>query len=293
MTIQNSAMLCSLKMTKLGNTRKDKQATREMAASKGAQSSSVKVSKELLPDNPHLRDITRLDETIRETLRYYGLPWDAASWLLPTKHFVAFNAEVRALLGQREALVKSFTDNYPNAVAQAAAKLGTLYDANDYIHPDDAAEAFTADVSYAPIPTAGDFRIDMEAGAIAELESSYERSLQSKTAELKKEAWSRVHGVAAALVDRLTDDTTAATKTGAKIFRDTLVTNASELVGLLDGFNIDNDPALNAARETLMDTIQGITPEALRASAGLRASTANSAAHALAQASAEMDKFGW
>jgi hypothetical protein len=294
MTIQNSAILCSVKLTKLGNSRKDKDATRALAAEKGASARAVKVSKELLPDNQLLRDITQLDDEIRAKLRTYALPWDAANWLLPTAHFAKFSAAIDGLARARESLVMDFVRDYPAAVLRAEKQLGAMYDPYNYTHPDDVADAFTADIVYAPIPTAGDFRIDMESSAVAELADNYEQALEAKQRALTMDTWDRIREVAEALEDRLTDDPNAkVTKTGAKTFRDTLVTNAEEIIELLEGFNITNDPDVARVRQELAIALNGVTPDALRNNAALRSQVASAAASVLNRAELVADKFGF
>ena len=49
-----------------------------------------------------------------------------------------------------------------------------------------------------------------------------------------------------------------------KIFRDSLVENARDMVQLLADFNLTGDDAMDRARVRLMDALDGVTPEALR-----------------------------
>ena len=58
-----------------------------------------------------------------------------------------------------------------------------------------------------------------------------------------------------------------------KVFRDTLVTNVSDLVGLLDGFNLTNDPKMKSMKVRLDKALRGITPDALREDNDLRSET--------------------
>jgi hypothetical protein len=48
------------------------------------------------------------------------------------------------------------------------------------------------------------------------------------------------------------------------VFRDSLVTNAVELCGLLTKLNVTNDPKLEYARKTLEQTIAGVDADRLR-----------------------------
>ena len=54
------------------------------------------------------------------------------------------------------------------------------------------------------------------------------------------------------------------------IFRDTLISNAVAACNMLKGFNVSNDPALEAARLKLEETLYGVSADALREDLGLR-----------------------
>jgi hypothetical protein len=75
-----------------------------------------------------------------------------------------------------------------------------------------------------------------------------------------KDAWGRLHEQLLRMSDRLADlDTPRELKNGekvfTKVFRDSLVENAVELVDLLKHFNLTNDPSMEQARVALNDAI--------------------------------------
>ena len=61
-----------------------------------------------------------------------------------------------------------------------------------------------------------------------------------------------------------------------KVFRDTLVSNVLDIVDLLSVCNVTNDSQMEAMRLKLEDTLQGVTPDALREDEFLRAETKKS-----------------
>jgi hypothetical protein len=85
--------------------------------------------------------------------------------------------------------------------------------------------------------------------------------------------------------ERLADDDSGA-ETKKKIFRDTLVTNAQELVQDLKHLNIINDPKIEDARKQLSKAVDGLDAETLRDSS-----------HTRQEVKAEVDdilsKFNW
>ena len=61
-----------------------------------------------------------------------------------------------------------------------------------------------------------------------------------------------------------------------KIFRDSLVSNVTDMIDMLDVCNITGDSQMSAMKAQLEDALRGITPEALREDAYLRAETKRS-----------------
>ena len=58
-----------------------------------------------------------------------------------------------------------------------------------------------------------------------------------------------------------------------KIFRDTLVSNVTDMVELLHVCNVTGDSQMSALANQLDETLRGVTPDALREDAYLRAET--------------------
>jgi hypothetical protein len=83
------------------------------------------------------------------------------------------------------------------------------------------------------------------------------------------DVWQRTYKVLSNMSERL-DYAKGDTK---KIFRDTLVDNVTDIVELLNVCNVTNDGQMTAMAMKLEDTLRGITPDALREDAFLRAET--------------------
>ena len=60
---------------------------------------------------------------------------------------------------------------------------------------------------------------------------------------------------------------------GAKTFRDSLVSNVTDMVELLHVCNVTGDSQMSALANQLDETLRGVTPDALREDAYLRAET--------------------
>jgi hypothetical protein len=138
--------------------------------------------------------------------------------------------------------------------------LGTLFDRDDYLASDKIANRFFMEMTYSPLPSSGDFRLDIEAEVQQDLINQYEARTQNLLAQASQDAWTRLHTVLSNLSDRLIVD-----EDGVKrVFHSSLVTNAEELCDLLRLLNVTGDADLERARKRLQDVLSGVTPKELR-----------------------------
>ena len=84
-----------------------------------------------------------------------------------------------------------------------------------------------------------------------------------------QELWERLHTTLTHMSEKLADLPTPrvlkdGTEIHVQVFRDSLVTNAVELCGLLTKLNVTNDPKLEYARKTLEQAIVGVDADRLR-----------------------------
>ena len=191
------------------------------------------------------------------------LPWsDNGLRLLPVSNFVAYKEQLNTLETNYNALVEKFIVAYPNLVSAAAFQLGALFNRDEYPEADAIARKFKFSYNFFPVPQAGDFRVDIGEEARKEIEASCNSLSNSRIESAMKDAWSRLHEHLLRMSERLDYDEVA----DKKIFRDTLVENAVELVDMLKHFNITRDPSMEQARLALHDAIYGYEASDLRES---------------------------
>jgi hypothetical protein len=181
-----------------------------------------------------------------------------------------------------ERLVDAFLDKYDTLVAAAAFQLGTLFDRQEYLSRAQVALRFRMESSFTPLPTSGDFRLDVESTVQRELVEQYERRMEAKLAQANQDSWSRLHEALLRLSDRLVVE-----EDGKKRkFHDTMVTGALELCELLTVMNVTNDPELEKARRKVEEVLSGVTPKELRDEHSTRVQTKQ-------QVDAILDAFDW
>ena len=125
-------------------------------------------------------------------------------------------------------------------IAQAAASQGYLFNANDYPEIGDIMKKFSYSLQYIPLPDAGDFRVDIGNEALTELKERYAAAYQTQIGAAMHSIWHKAHTALTHMAERLD----YVSKDDKKVFRDSLIDNVLEIIGLLGECNIANDPKM-------------------------------------------------
>lgn len=260
-SIASSAMLVELSISSWTARKLDKKVSAEVDSAKGAKTNAGNYNKNLLAGTGFLDTITKYAANARAWHLSQTLPWsDNGLRLLPVSNFITYKEQLNTLESNYKALVDKFIVAYPNLVSAAAFQLGALFDRSEYPEAEQIEKKFKFNVNFLPVPTAGDFRVDIGEDAKQELIASCNNAYNDRLNSAMKDAWSRLHEHLLRMSDRLSD-----TEDGKnKIFRDSLLENAVELVSLLKHFNLTNDPTMEQARLDLANAIQNHSADDLR-----------------------------
>ncbi len=124
-------------------------------------------------------------------------------------------------------------------------------------------------LTYIPLPDAGDFRIDIGNEAAEEIKTHYNNYYSAQLNSAMNDVWHRTYDALTRMSERLD----YADHEKKKVFRDSLVDNVSEMVELLRVCNVTQSTQMTAMADKLEDALMGVTPDALREDAYLRAET--------------------
>jgi len=282
--VARSAMLVDLNISVYSGRKQDKSTKAEVTSAKGSGSKkAASVYKNLFAECKELENITKFQARARAEHYRMTLPWnDHGARLLPTISLMDYQKTMGRFRSEFDLLVEAFLDKYDTLVAAAAFQLGTLFDRGEYLTRNQVAQRFRMDSSFTPLPTAGDFRLDVESTVQRELVEQYERKLEEQLTQANRDAWDRLHTALTKLSDRLVVE-----EDGKKrVFHDTLVTGAVDLCELLTAMNITKDPQLESARRQLEAVLSGVTPKELREEDGTRVLTKQ-------KVDAILDAFDW
>ena len=269
--VARAAMLVDLNIAIYSGRKQDRTTQAEVTLAKGSGSKkAASVYKNLFAECKELEAITKFQARARSEHYRLTLPWnDRGARLLPTISLLDYKQVMNRYQQEFDRLVDAFLIKYSTLVAAAAFQLGTLFDRNEYPDAAQVARRFRMDIAFVPLPTSGDFRLDVESEVQRELMEQYDRRLAEQLASATKDSWDRLYEALARLSDRLT----VSEDGKKKIFHDTIVTGAVELCELLTAMNVTQDPQLESARRKLQEVLLGVTPKELREEDGTRVLT--------------------
>jgi hypothetical protein len=278
-SIASSAMLVELNISTWTARKKDRAASDDVTRLNNAQKGVASVSKHLLGDCAELDAVQKFAGNTRNVHYSATMPWsDSGLRLLPTTQYFKYHQQMTALRDEFTRLVDAFLGAYAWEITQAQAKLGHLFNAEEYPDVDGLRDKFKFRFTYIPLPDAGDFRVDVGNEAQAVLREQYASAFTEQLNAAMNDLWSRTHAVLIRMSERL-DYGPAEQK---KIFRDSLVENVVEMIDLLRACNITQSVQMAEMADTLERALRGVTPDNLREDARLRADTKKSIDAAIA-----------
>ena len=269
--IDTCAMLVEFNASVWTARKLDKTTTNEVVASKNAGAKdAARVNKHLLAGRTELDIIQQAVGRARQFVYDNTAPWsDSGLRLLPTINFMKFTERMNDFEEEMETLVKAFVVIYPTLITAQALALGDMFKRDDYPSANEMMTKFSFRVNYMPVPSSGDFRVDVGNQAQAELKARLESLTQERIDSAMADVRERLSTHLKRMSDRLTTDYVGG-EAKQRRFHDTLVDGALELCDLTKALNVTNDLALETARSQLEQLLVGVTPTDLRKNEAIR-----------------------
>ena len=249
----------------------DKTATEEVVTSNNAAAKdAARVNKHLLAGRTELDVIQQMVTRARQYVYENTMPWsDSGIRLLPTISFQKFAAKMNEFEDEFEALVKGFVDIYPTLITAQAMALGAMFRRDDYPSQQEIMTKFSFRVNYMPVPTAGDFRVDVGNDAMAEMKAKLQRLADERIEAGMADVRKRLGEHLLRMSDRLTTDYVDGVAKRRRIY-DSLVDSALDLCDTVKALNVVNDPEVEAARASLEQLLCGVSADDLRKNDAVR-----------------------
>ena len=271
LNIDTCAMLVEFNASVWTARKLDKTTTSEVVASKNAGAKdAARVNKHLLAGRTELDIIQQAVGRARQFVYDNTAPWsDSGLRLLPTINFMKFTERMNDFEEEMETLVKAFVVIYPTLITAQALALGDMFKRDDYPSANEMMTKFSFRVNYMPVPSSGDFRVDVGNQAQAELKARLESLTQERIDSAMADVRERLSTHLKRMSDRLTTDYIGG-EAKQRRFHDTLVDGALELCDLTKALNVTNDVTLETARSQLEQLLVGVTPADLRKNEAIR-----------------------
>lgn len=270
-SIGSSAMLVELSIRSWTGRKLDKSVSTEIDVAKNTKTSVVNANKNLMAGTGVLDKIIKYAANARAWHISQTLPWtDNGSRLLPMSNFMAYKEQLSVMEEGYNALVDKFVDAYPNLIISAAFQLGDLFDRTEYPEIHTLSKRFSFNYNFFPVPNAGDFRIDINEEAKAEIIANCNRAYEDRLNNAMRDAWERLKECLTRMSDRLVvdvvHDENGTPSQEFRVFRDSMIDNAKELTNLLKHLNLTKDPMMEQARRQLESVLNKYDAETLRES---------------------------
>lgn len=284
MSISTKAMVLNLQVGVWSGHRLDKEATRKVTEDNNAESDAARVNKHLIP-KPAFKDITATANAVRAHLYEKTLPWkDNGDRLLTRTVYREFIERHETLVSDFDKAVDRFLSrDYPSAVEQAGFRMGDLFDIADYPSPASLKGRFYVNLDIDAVTESGDFRVQMDKDEIEGVRAIMEKAMEQRIAGAMLNVWERLAKVVTHFAEKMGDED--------KIFRNSTVTNLEELVELLPGLNVLDDPDLEKIRQDVKRSLCGHQPDALRKDVAARSAAADEAKRILDGMAGFMNAF--
>ena len=266
--LSNRAMLVTLSISQPKLTMTDKAVTRKVLNDHGAQHDAAKVDKDLFgPDYQPIK--TKVNE-IRSFHYFHTSPWlDNGPRILATANFTVYSKGMREKFDELDGLIEKFLDHIDEVYDRQEKRLNGLFNRADYPSTSTLRSQFGRDVSYAPVPTAGDFRAEIDNIDLDYIKAALVDREESAIETIMEDAYQRLFDEVKHVAEKLSEP--------KAIFRDTMIENVRSLIKIMDGLNIKADPLLEELTKEVEQSIAPADPERLRKDEVFRSDVAEKA----------------
>lgn len=274
MSIANNCMTINVHFGMWEGQKLDRVATQELTTSKKSASDAARVTKHLV-DKYWLQPMVSARSAIRNHWLAMTMPWkDCGDRLLPRQLYLKFIEEHSGLVREFEKhKAEFFSVGYPTAREQAEFRMGELLNEDDYPHVEDLRRRFYVRLVIDVVTEAEDFRVLMDENARLDIQEQMEANMATRINVAMAEVWGRLGKTLGHFAAKMQDQDA--------IFRDSTVENLREIVDLLPGFNILNDPKLAAIGDEIKTSIYGYEADDLRKNPKTRAAVSGEATRIL------------
>ena len=250
-SIASSAMTVELSMSIWTARKKDHKASDDVASMNSADKGVANVTKNLLGNCDELIALQKFAGNLRNLHYSMTMPWsDNGQRLVTTMQYFKYNEVMTEMIDEGWRMVDDFLNVYDWKVMDAQAKLGAMFNRDEYPTRDAIRGKFAFRLSYEELPdggNTGDWRLDLPHEAMQTLRTNYANSFNLKIKGAMDDVWTRLHTNLTRLVRQLDVDEEGK---GNRLY-DTVFDQALSLTEMLGTCNVTGDTQMEAMKRQL------------------------------------------
>jgi len=162
---------------------------------------TVKVRKELFPfEAPEYEAIPRAYRRLKAFNDKNTLKWARGVNILAASNFQNYVTNIKPLMADFDKAVREFLAKYETLKKKAKTELNGLYKEEDWPELNDLKRRFGCYLFFFKVPSAGDFRVELQGEALKSVREQIEIDVSKKSAE----AMSQLYAMVKEAVDKIT-----------------------------------------------------------------------------------------
>lgn len=263
----------------------DVERKQELATKYNVDPAMLELKKAMFPKE--LRsNLEKAMNAVTPTCHKFTSPWRDGGWrIISTANFSKFEEAMRECNSNISTARGAFIADLDAKIRISIQSLGGMGDITDYPSADYIRERFSMEVSYEPLSSQSHIVIDASQEVIDTVKKSMEENSNRAMQRAMQDVWDRVVIALDRAHERLSLEATT-DKDGniikPKIFG-SIVGNIHDLIDLLPGLNITEDPHLEKIRQELEKKFANLTIEDIKNDDNLRRDMAKEAGEILSK----------
>lgn len=265
-TVRTKALLVSVTVETPGQTKEDKEITREVHDKHHASDDAGRYTKNLWPE-PVLKPWKTASGRVASYLRRpppvgVTVPFAAGLYIMPSAIYFSASAQAGAYIRAAMSVADSIASKFDDWIEQAKASRNGMFNPRDYPKSkEEFRNQFGIDMRYFPIPSGSHFMLDMIDEEVQSMAAATDQKVEAALKEGQRALLRQMIPPLQHMAQTLKDEK-------AK-FKNSLVNNIGEMVELVPKYNLLGDPMLQKFADEMRDTLL-VNPDSLRENRAFR-----------------------